>query len=366
MYWDDHLGRKVDEGAEKEYEPLMTAIAMKAKTLALAERSRLLDVIQRLGRGTGRRLYVLAYHRVDELDRNPRLDPSLITATPAQFEAQIQFIAQRYHPVSAEEVLETIERGALLPRDAVLVTVDDGYRDFQDVIFPIVRRHGIRPVLFVPTAYVGQGAFWWDQLFDALQQTCAQEISTPLGRLSLRTPVEKRAALEHLRAYIKRSHVPFEQARRELQALCATMAPNLVSPERVTLDWDELRALARSGVTIASHSHTHPILSGVPPDQARGEIRTSQRLIAREIGHALPIFAFPDGNPAAFNPNVVSLLREEGFKLAWTMMEGCSRLELDDPLCLPRIAMEGKLTRAQVHFRLTPAYDYKERRTGRA
>jgi len=343
----------------------MTKIALKAQALALAERSRLLGLIQRLGRGAGRRLYVLAYHRVDEFDRKPRLDPSLISATPAQLEAQMRFIAQRYHPISAEEALEAIEHGASLPRDAVLVTVDDGYCDFQEVIFPIMRRYGIRPVLFVPTAYVGQGVFWWDQLFDALQQTRAREISTPLGRLPLRTPAEKRAALEHLRAYLKRPHSPFEQARRELQALCAAAAPDLLAPERVTLNWDELRALARAGVTIASHSHTHAILSRIPLDQAQNEIRTSQRLIVQEIGQALPIFAFPDGNRPAFTPEVVSLLREEGFKLAWTMVEGCVDLERDDPLCLPRIGISPKLTRAQAHWRLTPAYDYQQRRAGR-
>jgi peptidoglycan/xylan/chitin deacetylase (PgdA/CDA1 family) len=341
----------------------MTRLTLKAQGLALAERSHLLDFIQRLGQDAGRRFYTLAYHRVDEFDRHPRLDPSLISATPAQFEAQMRFIAQRYHPISAEEALEAIEHGASLPRDAVLVTVDDGYRDFQEVIFPIVRRYGIRPVLFVPTAYVGQGAFWWDQLFDALQQTRAQEIPTPLGRLSLRTPADKQAALERLRAYIKGS--PFEQARRELEALCAEATSDLLSPERVTLDWDELRGLARAGVSIAAHTHTHPILSHISLDQARDEIRTSQRLIAQEIGQALPIFAFPDGKRPAFTPEVVSLLREEGFKLAWTMVEGCVNLERDDPLYLPRIALSGKMTRAQVHFRLTPAYDYRQRRAGR-
>lgn len=342
----------------------MSRLALKAQALTLAERSHLLDFMQRLGRGAGRRLYVLAYHRVDELDRQPRLDPSLISATPAQFEAQMRLIAQRYHPISAEEALEAIEHGASLPRDAVLVTVDDGYRDFQEVIFPIACRYGIRPVLFVPTAYVGQGVFWWDQLFDALQQTRAQDIPTPLGRLFLRTPAEKHAAMEHLRAYLKRS--PFEQARRELEALCAAAAPDLVPPERVTLDWDELRGLARAGATIAAHTHTHPLLSHIPLDQARDEIRTSQRLIAQEIGQALPIFAFPDGKRSAFTPEVMSLLREEGFTLAWTMVEGCVHLERDDPLCLPRIGFSHKATLAQVHWRLTPAYDYRQRRGGPA
>jgi peptidoglycan/xylan/chitin deacetylase (PgdA/CDA1 family) len=180
---------------------------------------------------------------VDEFNHRPLLDPDLISATPAQFAAQMQFIAREYHPVSDEEVLSAVERGTPLPRDAVLVTVDDGYRDFQEVIYPIARRYGIRLVLFVPTAFVGDAAFWWDRLYRALQFAKTPQIETPLGCLPLGTSEERNHAMDLLRVYVKES--PFDQARREVESLCARIGPEVAAQDHTTLDWDELRTLAR-------------------------------------------------------------------------------------------------------------------------
>jgi len=331
----------------------------KAAALRTASSIGLLNLLQRVGRGGDHPLYVLAYHRVSEYGAAPLLDPDLISATPGQFAAQMQFIARAYHPVSAEDVLDAVERGTPLPRDAVLVTVDDGYRDFQQVIHPIARRYGIRPVLFVPTAFVGQGAFWWDQLYRALQFTKSAQIDSPLGCLPLRTTDERNHAMDLLRAYVKES--PFDQARDAVESLCASAGAHVAAPGQATLDWDELRALARDGVTIAAHTHTHPILSHIPLEQARREIRESQQRIAREIGQALPIFAFPDGSPGAFNADLTQVLREEGFKLAVTMVEGRALLKRDDPLCLPRLYTTPNLDRARFHLHLTPMYDRRIR-----
>jgi peptidoglycan/xylan/chitin deacetylase (PgdA/CDA1 family) len=336
---------------------------LQKRLLELAHRGGALEFSQRLDRDADQPLYVLAYHRVAQHNHGSRLDPTLLSASPAQFDDQMRLLAQRYHPVSAEEALKAAEDGAPLPRNAVLVTVDDGYRDFQEAVFPIANRYGIRPILFVPTGFVGRGVFWWDQLYDAIQRTPFPEIPTPLGPLSLRSPEEKKQALERLRAYVKQS--PFRSAQREIEALCEEIAPSASPPERATLDWDELRALAQAGVTIAAHTHTHPILSHIPLDQVGDEIRASQRFITQEIGQALPIFAFPDGTAQAFTPEVVSLLGSEGFKLAWTMVEGRTCLRRDDLLRLPRLVVRGAMSLAQFHLRLIPVYDLWKRRQHR-
>ena len=80
----------------------------------------------------------------------------------------MRLVANKYRPVSAEQVLEAIRGDSPLPKDAVLVTVDDGYRSFQEVIFPICSRYGIQPLLFQPTAYVGTGTFWFDKVFQII------------------------------------------------------------------------------------------------------------------------------------------------------------------------------------------------------
>ena len=331
----------------------------KSTVLNIVENLGVIAIFQNLSQYLKEYLYVLAYHRVDEYDHRPYLDPALISAEPAQFDAQMRLIAEKYHPVSAEDVLDAIEGRHPLPKNSVLVTVDDGYRDFKEIIFPVTERYGIKPVLFIPTAYVGQGLFWWDKLFVAICNCPSQEISTPFGSFSLGTPGEKKQVLEHLRHEVKT--LPFEQGMQFVDSLYdAFPLINFDSPP-TTLTWDELRTLAQSGVTIAAHTHTHALLSRIPFEQARYEIRTSQEAIRSEIGKALPIFAFPDGKPKYFTQELIEFLRSEGFKFAVTAIEGSATLSDDRILCFPRIGLWPTHSLSAFHFHLTPVYRFFRR-----
>ncbi len=330
--------------------------------VAASHRVGILSLVQHLERVDDQPLYILAYHRVDEPARAPYLDPSLLSATPAQFLEQMRFIAERYCPVSAEQVIDAVTGGTPLPADAVLVTVDDGYRDFAENIFQAAQHYSIRPVLFIPTGYVGKGSFWWDQVYCAVRFAVTPALETPLGTLPVDTPENIKGTLERLRACIKQA-APLE-ACRVLEQLQASVPREVAERERSTLTWDELRALDRAGVTIAAHTHTHPILSRIPLEEARREIRGSQAAIAREIGHSLPIFAFPDGKPGTFNEDVIRILGEEGFRVVVTMNEGRARLKYDNLLSLPRLGMSTRMSLAQFHLHLTPVYSRWKRSLG--
>ncbi len=329
---------------------------MKKNLLAFAEQIGSLKLLQHVGNHIGHRIYVLAYHRVDEPENRPWLNPDLISATPAQFEEQMKLLATHYHPVSAEDVLQALADDRPLPEDAVMVTVDDGYRDFKDYVFPIASKYGIKPVLFVPTAYAGDGKFWWDKLYYATQHISEPFITTPIGRLSLATRAERGLSLQQLTRYVKQS--PSELAMAVVDGLYNLSSPNGHHREPDTLTWDELRDLAAQGVTIAAHTHTHPILSKVSLETARAEMRQSQKIIQREIGNALPLFAFPDGKPAAFTSELIEALWQDGFQMVFTMIEGCARLNRDNLLCLPRLGIYSGLSLAQFHFHLTPPYTW--------
>lgn len=297
------------------------------------------------------------YHRIDYPESRPWLGGNVISTSPEEFSKQMELIASHYHPVSAQDVVHAVINRESLPDNAVLITVDDGYLDFKEFIHPVTLRLGIRPVLFVATHYVGKNIFWWDKLYHIVFLEERDEILSPAGNnLPLRQKTEKEYALAELSALLKR--MPFDQA---IQWIDANFIPEQEIPP-YTLSWDELRHLHRDGVTIAAHSHTHPILTQVTLSTARQEIRTSQDLIKNEIGEALPIFAFPDGKPYAVNDKLIQILKEEGFQVAFTTTEGRADLNCDDPLRLPRIGIWEKLHLGRFHFHMTPVYDRRIRK----
>ena len=208
-------------------------------------------------------LAVLTYHRVGEPRHSP---PGLVSATPATFERQMRLLARTGRAVGLDDVLRSRSGTRELPRGAVLVTFDDAYRDFREHAWPVARRLHIPVVLFVPTAFPASGrAFWWDRLFGALDRARG-EVDTPLGRLPLRTSVQRRKAYRALRAHVKT--LPTTARWRSSTSSRATLGP-APSSARV-LSWPELRVLARGASALGAHSRTHPLLSRVSEGPRRG------------------------------------------------------------------------------------------------
>lgn len=333
---------------------------LKTRVFDLAERMGLFNFLQHFVQIGDQRLYVLNYHRIDELDRHPWLDPSLISTTPKNFNDQMQLVARKYQPVSVDDVLDAIDGKRSLPRDAVLVTVDDGYRDFGQIIFPLAIQYGIKPVVFIPTSFVGEGKFWWDKLYAALRAYDEPEISTPFGQFSLGDDAQRKSAINEIRQGVKK--LPFKDGMRFVDDLYQSFASAEAKAGKDTLTWDELRELVRHGATVAAHTHTHPLLSRIPFEDACLEIKLSQEIIQREIGYAPPLFAFPDGQPGFFNNELANFLRSEGFKLAFTTVEGSDSLSKANLLCFPRVGVWNELTLPAFHFHLTPVYSLAKSR----
>lgn len=326
---------------------------MKKVLFSFARNSGLIRLMQRIGAGENG-LYVLAYHRVGAPSVHDSLDPGLVNAWADPFAAQMDLLVRGYRPVDMEEVLRSVRSGTRLPRNAVLVTFDDGYRDFGELAFPILQERGIRPLLFVASGCVGEDRFWWDQLYRLIMDPSRSEISSPFGLLPLDSPESRRELLARWLDYAREE--PFETVRREISSLWDAVEAKPDSPP-VTLNWDDLRRLDRLGVSVAPHSHSHPILSHLPLESARREIRLSRQRIEEEIGHVPPVFAYPDGKKRSVSPGLGDILREEGFELAFTMIEGRARLDRDPPLMLPRIGTMRSWSLAEFHARLTPFYD---------
>jgi peptidoglycan/xylan/chitin deacetylase (PgdA/CDA1 family) len=309
---------------------------------------RFVDLLERFDRPRESVLAVLTYHRVAGPGEEPGLDPGLVSATPFEFELQMRHLAATGRVVSIDDVVAARRGQARLPPGAIAVTVDDGYRDFAEHIWPTMQRHGLPVTLFVPTGYPDrpERSFWWDRLHHALSATTRSDaLDTPVGRLELRTAGDRRRAFTMLRDHLK----SIEDA--DARATVHRLADELEAPPPVhaVLAWSELRRLHDEGVALAPHTRTHAFLDQVPLEQAREEIAGSRADLQRETGECRPVFSFPSGQ---HTDDVIRLLEDEGLEIAFTTGRGVNDLRRPNWLRLRRINVGGRSTLPMIRAQL--------------
>ena len=309
-------------------------------------------------------LTILTYHRVDEPSARPDLMPSLVSATPEGFAAQMAMVARHFDPVGLPEVIAALDEPRRLPSRAVLVTFDDGYRDFATHAWPALRSAGVPATLFVATAMADDPSipFWWDRLWSALWRAPGPDpIATPIGALPVgrhharRTVARIRGwlkTLDHDDAMTQVDRIVDELGSRAGSVAAADALTPPPGAEPATLGWDDLRRLASEGATLAPHTRHHPLLDRIEVDRAVEEIAGAHADLEREIGAIATIpnvLAYPSG---AHGGSAVEAARRAGMLLAMTTQRGGNDLRRADRLRLRRINVGGRagvpLVRAQL------------------
>jgi peptidoglycan/xylan/chitin deacetylase (PgdA/CDA1 family) len=301
--------------------------------------SRFLRLLEQVDDRRPNLLRVLAYHRIDRLDARPDLSRTLISATPDEFDQQMEFLAAKYHVVSMQEVRDAFARCAPLPPRAVLLTFDDAYQDFAEHAWPILKRYRLPATLFVPTAFPDdpEQTFWWDRLYQAVSSTDRRVLETSCGRIPLATVRQRRAAFVRLGTQVV--SLPHCEAMPWVEEICNQLdAP---ASQSGVLSWAALRGLASEGVTLGAHTRTHPLLNRVSPKEAEAEAAGSLRDLQREIGPICPVLAYPNGS---FSGEVVQVVERAGFELAFTMARGLVDVRTADRLRLHRLYVGPRTT----------------------
>jgi len=109
--------------------------------------------------GPCRNLPILMYHHVGA-------DNSWLFVKPEVFAQQMDYLVGKgYTTVTLPEVIASLQGGAALPPKSVVLTFDDGYRDFFDNAYPILRAHNFRATVFI-ISQLAEGANYltWEQM----------------------------------------------------------------------------------------------------------------------------------------------------------------------------------------------------------
>jgi peptidoglycan/xylan/chitin deacetylase (PgdA/CDA1 family) len=316
------------------------------------ERSGLLGLLERMGTPSAAGLLpILLLHRIEEPAACGYVrSPDLISATPAVFATQMEFLARKFNPIRVADLLAALD-GAPLPRRAVLLTFDDGTSDFMEHVWPTLKRVGVPAALCVPTQVIGQpGAiFWEDRLHQVIARTKATHaVVQGFGAIELDSPAARLSAAAELRIWLH----GFPGAVPD--AIVDHMEVQLdvkAEPFGGVLSWDSVREVS-DGVDILPHGRRHVRLEGMGEPELDAEVAGALADIREQLGSCLPVFSYPYGR---FDARVLETAQRAGYRAAFSTRAGFAKLRPSEHLRLRRVHIyHGTLA----HFRLdlTPAF----------
>lgn len=108
------------------------------------------------------------------------------------------------------------------------------------------------------------------------------------------------------------------------------------------LSWAQVRELHNAGMTVGSHTRTHPDMRRLNLSRQKDELLSSRLRIEDELGAAVTNFSFPFGK---FNMDLVKLAWDAGYKTVCTSKHGVTRLP---NTLLPRNSINGAMSQESV------------------
>ncbi len=307
-------------------------------------------VTGRLQRRAKDSFLILMYHRVlTKQQVNWRIQPGMYVYD-STLKMQLMFL-KRYFCVVDLSVLARIRENGNMPsgRPICAITFDDGWRDFYEYAYPLLRSFEIPATVFLPTDFIGSDKlFWTDMVPDVLEkinklkdgghdadpdiEKAILEIRNLSG--SRESILEK--AIEILKKY------RLEQIEKIFDKIVEKQV-DLQSAERVFLNWEQVRQMKNSGlVSFGSHTHSHRILTTLQSGEVYEELVDSRQKLMEEKAcdsEFIP-FCYPNGN---YDNKIIQLVKEAGYSMAVTTKNGWNSWN-DDFYSLKRIGIHNDMS----------------------
>jgi peptidoglycan/xylan/chitin deacetylase (PgdA/CDA1 family) len=224
-----------------------------------------------------RQITILCYHSVTAQEPPILDDPHKLHIPASLFVKHLEYLKRNHNVISLDEFLAAMHEQRELPDYSVVLTFEDGQRNFLTVAAPHLKRLGMLATTFVITGYTSAAV----------------------------TP-----SLNH----------KWQPA-----------------DDQTFLSWPDVAELAQDGITFGSHTCTHPRLPELSVTEAEKELVDSREALSARVPQTQFALSYPYGQ---VSDEIMQLAREAGYSCAMTTMAGVNNRQ-SDLFALRRIVIAG-------------------------
>jgi peptidoglycan/xylan/chitin deacetylase (PgdA/CDA1 family) len=281
------------------------------------------------------------YHSVSDKEL-PHLKYVIRYKTTQQFEDDLDHMAGNFHFVNWQEFKEFTSGNFKPQKKIAMLTFDDGFREFYDIVVPILERKGIYACNFINPAFIDNKDMMFrckaSLLADAAEKkkTIDPEIyfilslknadRSILQKKILSVNYQQKDILDRL---AEKLEIDFKAYSKEYQPYLST---------------EELKELTRKGFGISSHSWDHPKYGDL---SLKRQMETTDKTFdyLKENGFLYESFAFPFTDFEVKKEFFDELYKNEDIYCSF----GCAGIKLDSvKRNFQRIPMEMGESGAQI------------------
>jgi len=296
---------------------------------------------------------IIMYHYVRPLKNSEY--PGIKGLELQKFKRQLDYVEKNYHVITSDELISSVSvEGYRLPKNACLLTFDDGYKDHFDYVLPELLHRGLQGSFFPPAKCVTERSMLNVNKIHYILATCNnyEQLVKELEKLCLDNGLEGSDLATYRRdlffpsrfdsgevVYFKRmlQHVLEETLTHKIleelfQKYVKRDSTEIADGLYMTIK--EVEHLLELGMYIGNHTYSHKWLNRLPKFAQEHEIDLSLEFL-KQVGAPTTdwIMCYPYGG---YNSDTLNILMDRKCIIGLTTKPGLASITSENRLELER------------------------------
>lgn len=290
------------------------------------------------------KLIVYNYHRLKSENDNEKMlyDEDVFGPKVSVFKKQIKWLKLNTRIISEIELIQFIETSKFPKQICSMITFDDGYIDNYTLAYPILKEEDVPAIFFIPSNTINNRFLgWWDIVSYFLKNTIKDFIIFD-GETIFVKSCYKKAKHFFLQKFKLEPYEKTLQLLNKLSIACDVPFPDVCIQELELMNWDQIKEISNSCITIGSHTHNHHVLATLNEKKQLEEVKTSMEVIQSHIGRSVNSLSYPVGGYEHFSSITQENVKKCGYKLAFSFNTGFNKWKNIHNFNIKRISPSDK------------------------
>lgn len=285
---------------------------------------------------------VFNFHRVYAPPLDTPFDKGVFDHSTVEFEKQLLLIKKYFDVLSEDDIIDLTQQNKLPPKRSAIITFDDGYIDNFTLAMPLLQKHALPAIYFIPIKPIMDRKLgWWDLTSYLIYKSQQETIRILDNTLPITTEEERAEAVYvSLQAFKLKPAESTKDLILELSESTKVELPSNEEQSQQLMSWEQIKQLKDANIAVGSHTVSHRVLATLSKEEQRNELIDSKRILEEKIGHEVRSLSYPVGGPSHFTDTTKLLAKEAGYLNAYSYNTGFNHTKID-PYNIRRITLSN-------------------------